>query len=112
MSFKIPLFDFVIVDLYPFKKTVANTKDENKIIEKIDIGGISLIRAAAKNYQHITVVSSKEDYHDFYSLLKNNKGLFSLKEKKLFATKAFKKSLYYDSCIYNYFEKNSEKQTL
>lgn len=109
-KYKIPLFDFVIVDLYPFQETIANTKDESKIIEKIDIGGISLIRAAAKNYKHITVVSSKEDYNQFYSLLKHNKGIFSIKEKKLFATEAFKKSLYYDSCIYNYFENNKEKQ--
>ena len=109
-KYKIPLFDFVIVDLYPFKETIASTQDESKIIEKIDIGGISLIRAAAKNYKHITVVSSKEDYNQFYSLLKYNKGIFSIKEKKLFATKAFKKSLYYDSCIYNYFENNKEKK--
>ena len=105
-KYKIPLFDFVIVDLYPFKETVKNTKDENKIIEKIDIGGISLIRAAAKNYKHVTVVASKKEYNNFNKEIEKNKGSFTLTQKKKFAEKAFKESVYYDSCIYKYFTKN------
>ncbi len=105
-KYKIPLFDFVIVDLYPFKETVKNTKDENKIIEKIDIGGVSLIRAAAKNYKHVTVVASKEEYSNFNKEIEKNKGFFNLTQKKKFAEKAFKQSVYYDSCIYKYFTKN------
>ena len=79
-----------------------------EIIEKIDIGGISLIRAAAKNYKDVTVISSKNDYDIFLNILKDNNGILSEKERKLFALKSFNVSSNYDSAIFNYF--NSKKE--
>lgn len=101
--YDIPQIDIVVVDLYPFEKTVAAGASEQEIIEKIDIGGISLIRAAAKNYKDVCCVSTQDDYAEFLKLLSQGKGDFSLKEKKRFAAKAFHVSSHYDTAIFNYF---------
>ena len=105
-SYSIPPFDVVIVDLYPFEETVANGGSEQEIIEKIDIGGISLIRAAAKNYKDVVVVSSKFDYSDFSTMLKISNGT-SIEQRKQLATKAFDVSSHYDSAIFNHFDEES-----
>lgn len=105
-KYEIPQLDLVIVDLYPFEKTVASGADEADIIEKIDIGGISLIRAAAKNYKDVLCVSSMNDYAEFLEALNKNEGSTSLSDRKRFAAKAFQISSHYDTAIFNYF--NSE----
>ena len=105
-EFEIPSFDLVIVDLYPFEKTVDSNVSESEIIEKIDIGGIALIRAAAKNFRDIFCISDKEDYTEFLKIFKNSKGSPSLKDRKLFALKAFNTSSHYDTAIFNYFNEN------
>ncbi|GAA4307491.1 bifunctional phosphoribosylaminoimidazolecarboxamide formyltransferase/IMP cyclohydrolase [Pontixanthobacter gangjinensis] len=114
-QYEIPQIDIVIVDLYPFEKTVASGASEQDIIEKIDIGGISLIRAAAKNFKDVTCVSSVDDYQEFLDLLNEKNGETSLADRKRFATKAFNISSHYDSAIFNYFnaeaEVNSFKQS-
>ncbi len=102
-SYEIPQFDLVIVDLYPFEETLAITKDETSIIDKIDIGGISLIRAAAKNYKDVLVLSSKDNYPDFLALLKEKKGETDISDRKYYAAKAFAISSNYDTAIFNYF---------
>lgn len=107
-EFEMPQIDMVIVDLYPFEKTVASGALEQDIIEKIDIGGISLIRAAAKNYKDVCCVSSQNDYSEFLELLSTNNGEFSLADKKRFAAKAFNVSSHYDTAIFNYFNKEND----
>ena len=107
-EFEIPQIDIVIVDLYPFEKTVASGASEQDIIEKIDIGGISLIRAAAKNFKDVTCVSSMEDYADFLSVVSENNGNISLEDRKRFAAKSFNVSSHYDTAIFNYFNKNHD----
>lgn len=107
-QYNIPQLDLVIVDLYPFEKTVASGAAEQDIIEKIDIGGISLIRAAAKNFKDTLCVSSMEDYEEVLQLISENEGKTSLKDRKRFAAKSFNISSHYDSAIFNYF--NSEKE--
>lgn len=102
-QYNIPQLDVVIVDLYPFEKTVASGASEEDIIEKIDIGGISLIRAAAKNFKDTICVSSMEDYEAFLHLISENEGAISLADRKRFAAKAFDVSSHYDSAIFNYF---------
>jgi len=102
-QYSIPEIDLVIVDLYPFEETVAQSKVENDIIEKIDIGGISLIRAAAKNYREVAVVPSKLEYDFFLDILQEKQGYTSLKERKELARRAFKVSSNYDISIYQYF---------
>jgi len=102
-QFNIPQLDVVIVDLYPFEKTVASGASEQDIIEKIDIGGISLIRAAAKNFKDTLCVSSMEDYEEFLNILSENNGEISLSDRKKFAAKAFNVSSNYDTAIFNYF---------
>ena len=102
-SYEIPQFDLVIVDLYPFEKTVATTTDESAIIEKIDIGGISLIRAAAKNYKDVLILPSEDLYPKFLELLKEKGAETSLEERKHYAAKAFAVSSNYDTAIFNYF---------
>src|SRR5690554_2333775 len=102
-KFNIPQIDAVIVDLYPFEKTVASGAPETEIIEKIDIGGISLIRAAAKNYRDTICISSVEDYSEFLNLISENDGFISLENRKRFAAKAFNVSSKYDTAIFNYF---------
>lgn len=102
-EYQIPEFDLVIVDLYPFEDTVAQTDDESQIIEKIDIGGISLIRAAAKNYKDVVIIPAQEYYSDFMDLLTEKSGSSELDDRKYFATGAFKVSSNYDAAIFNYF---------
>lgn len=102
-SHDIPAIDLVIVDLYPFEKTVAATTDEKAIIEKIDIGGISLIRAGAKNFKDVLVVPSRHEYLAFLALLENKQGYSDLLDRQWFATRAFGQSAHYDTAIYQYF---------
>ena len=102
-EFNIPQIDLVIVDLYPFEKTVAAGATEQDIVEKIDIGGISLIRAAAKNFKDTFIVSSMEQYDPFLNIISQNKGTTTISERKKFAAKAFNISSHYDTAIFNYF---------
>ncbi|MCR9225969.1 MAG: bifunctional phosphoribosylaminoimidazolecarboxamide formyltransferase/IMP cyclohydrolase [Flavobacteriaceae bacterium] len=111
-EFEIPQLDIVIVDLYPFEKTVASGASEQDIIEKIDIGGISLIRAAAKNFKDVLCVSSMEDYGDFLNVITQGKGNTTLDDRKRFATKAFNISSHYDAAIFNYFNQEKEETVL
>lgn len=105
-EYEIPEIDMVVVDLYPFEKTVANTDDESGIIEKIDIGGISLIRAAAKNYKDVLIVPSVDFYDDALKLITENEGSVSLADRKRFAARAFAVSSHYDTAIFNYFNRS------
>jgi phosphoribosylaminoimidazolecarboxamide formyltransferase/IMP cyclohydrolase len=102
-QFNIPELDLVIVDLYPFEETVKSTSDEKLIIEKIDIGGPSMIRAAAKNHQDVVVVAAKKDYTLLEQILKDQKGETSLDQRRMFAIKAFDVCTGYDLAISNYF---------
>ena len=111
-EFDIPQLDIVIVDLYPFEKTLAGGASEQDIIEKIDIGGISLIRAAAKNYKDVLCVSSMEDYSEFLDIISSGNGNTTLEERKKFAAKAFNVSSHYDTAIFNYFNQNHEEAVL
>ena len=111
-EFNIPQIDCVIVDLYPFEKTVASGASEQDIIEKIDIGGISLIRAAAKNYADVICVSSVDDYGEFLNLITDKSGKLSESDRKSFAAKAFNVSSHYDTAIFNYFNKNNDLASL
>ena len=104
-EYKIPEIDLVIVDLYPFEETVASGADHASIIEKIDIGGISLIRAAAKNYKDVVIVPSQKQYGTLLDLLKKQDGATTLEDRRWFATAAFAVSSGYDSAIYNYFSR-------
>jgi phosphoribosylaminoimidazolecarboxamide formyltransferase/IMP cyclohydrolase len=99
----IPDIDLVIVDLYPFEETVAANASEEDTIEKIDIGGISLIRAAAKNFNDVVIVSSRNDYNALLSLLETKNGASDIADRKHFAAKAFATSSHYDTAIFNYF---------
>lgn len=103
-EYQIPEIDLVIVDLYPFEDTVKSGASEQDIIEKIDIGGISLIRAAAKNYKDLLVVASKDQYDPLFSLLESGKGKSHLEDRKLFARDAFNVSSHYDSEIFKHFD--------
>lgn len=107
-EFDIPELDLVIVDLYPFEETLAHTDDENEIIEKIDIGGISLIRAAAKNYKDVVVVPSKEEYKMIHGILTEKQGFTDLADRKELARRAFKVSSHYDTAIFNFFNVGSD----
>ena len=111
-AFSIPQIDAVIVDLYPFEKTVASGASDEDIVEKIDIGGISLIRAAAKNYKDVICVSSVDDYAEFLDLISSDNGDTSIEDRKRFATKSFNVSSHYDSAIFNYFNKEKEEVVL
>ena len=111
-EYNIPQIDLVIVDLYPFEKTVASGASNQDIIEKIDIGGISLIRAAAKNYADVICVSSVNDYSEFLELFEAKNGETSEADRKAFAAKAFNVSSHYDSAIFNYFNSNKEITSL
>ena len=103
-QYEIPSIDLVIVDLYPFEETVASGADESAIIEKIDIGGISLIRAAAKNYKDVVIVASKAQYAPLLAMLKEKGASSSLEDRRWFAKEAFAVSSGYDSAIFNYFD--------
>ncbi|NQX85009.1 MAG: bifunctional phosphoribosylaminoimidazolecarboxamide formyltransferase/IMP cyclohydrolase [Flavobacteriaceae bacterium] len=111
-EFDIPQIDAVIVDLYPFEKTVASGAEHQDIIEKIDIGGISLIRAAAKNYKDVVCVSSVNDYADFLKLITEKNGVLSEDDRKRFATRSFNISSHYDASIFNYFNAEKEETVL
>ncbi|GEC71034.1 phosphoribosylaminoimidazolecarboxamide formyltransferase / IMP cyclohydrolase [Flavobacterium flevense] len=102
-EFNIPQIDLVIVDLYPFEKTVASGANEADIIEKIDIGGISLIRAAAKNFKDTVIVASMNEYSLFLDMITKQNGATTLEDRKLLATKAFHVSSHYDGAIFSYF---------
>ncbi len=101
-EYEIPEIDLVIVDLYPFEETVAKKGTEQDIIEKIDIGGISLIRAAAKNFQDVLIVPAMDHYDEFIGLLKEKKGLTDISDRKRFAVYAFDVSSHYDTQIHHY----------
>jgi len=111
-EFEIPEFDLVIVDLYPFEETVAAGGSEQAIIEKIDIGGISLIRAAAKNFKDVLTVSSREQYAEVLKLLETKKGETELIDRKKMAAKAFDISSHYDSKIFEYFNQSGDEESL
>ena len=102
-KYDIPQLDLVIVDLYPFEDTVASGADMTEIIEKIDIGGISLIRAAAKNFHDTLCISSKQDYKDLLEILDKQNGSTTLEQRKNFAARSFQVSSHYDTAIFNYF---------
>jgi phosphoribosylaminoimidazolecarboxamide formyltransferase/IMP cyclohydrolase len=104
-SYDIPSIDLVIVDLYPFEETLTQGVTEEEIIEKIDIGGISLIRAAAKNFQDTIIVASKNQYQPLIRLLKEKKGDSDLDDRRWFAKEAFAVSSAYDTAIFNYFDR-------
>jgi len=103
-TYEIPEIDLVIVDLYPFEATVAAGADEPTTIEKIDIGGISLIRAAAKNHKDVVIVASQDQYEPFLNLIQENGAETSIEERRWFAKEAFAVSSHYDSAIFNYFD--------
>ncbi|MAZ31171.1 MAG: bifunctional phosphoribosylaminoimidazolecarboxamide formyltransferase/IMP cyclohydrolase PurH [Flavobacteriales bacterium] len=107
-SYKIPELDMVVVDLYPFEETVNSGASEQEIIEKIDIGGISLIRATAKNFKDTLIVPSREDYNAALEILKSQDGSSSIEQRRIFALKAFDISSHYDSAIFNYFNTESK----
>jgi phosphoribosylaminoimidazolecarboxamide formyltransferase/IMP cyclohydrolase len=104
MQYGIPAIDLVIVDLYPFEETVTKTTDEAEIIEKIDIGGISLIRAAAKNYEDVIIVAASSQYSGFMQLLKEKGGKTSLDDRRRFAGMAFGITSHYDMAILGHFQ--------
>lgn len=106
-AYQIPEIDLVIVDLYPFEETVASTNDENAIIEKIDIGGPSMIRAAAKNHRDVVVVASKSDYPELGKILLEQQGETTLEQRRTLAVKAFDVCTAYDTAISNYFHGTS-----
>jgi len=109
-QYEIPPIDLVIVDLYPFEKTIEQTTDQQEIIEKIDIGGISLIRAAAKNFKDVLIVPSSEYYDELIGLLKSKSGFTDIEDRKYFAAQAFNVSSHYDTRIFEYFNKERKIQ--
>ena len=111
-EYDIPQIDLVIVDLYPFEKTVSSGASHNEIIEKIDIGGISLIRAAAKNYKDVVCISSMNDYDQFLNILIKSNGKLSNEHRKNFALNSFDISSNYDTAIFNYFNSNNNIDAL
>lgn len=103
-KFEIPEIDLIMVDLYPFEETVRSGADEKDIIEKIDIGGVSLIRAAAKNYKDTLIVAQKEDYQNLVQILRSGNGETQLEQRKEFASSAFNLTSHYDGLIFQYFD--------
>ena len=106
-KYKIPEIDLIIVDLYPFEQTLQSVTDEEEIIEKIDIGGVSLIRAAAKNFNDVVIISGREQYSGLLKLLKEKKGITSISERRYYAAEAFKTTSHYDTAIFRYFNKDA-----
>lgn len=104
-EYEIPSIDLVIVDLYPFEQTVASGAAKADIIEKIDIGGISLIRAGAKNFKDVVIVPSKAEYSVLLDVLKRNGAQTEIEDRKMFAERAFGVSSHYDTAIHNWFVK-------
>lgn len=111
-EFEIPEIDMVVVDLYPFEETLAQTNEEKSIIEKIDIGGPSMIRAAAKNFSDLFVLASKASYHSAIEMLSTQDGNTTLEQRKIFAAKAFEIVAHYDFAISNYFNGNNGNEFL
>ena len=111
-QYEIPGMDLVIVDLYPFEKTVAGNASESEIIEKIDIGGIALIRAAAKNFNDVFCISNKSDYSTFIDIFNSSDGSPDLAIRKEFAVKAFHTSSHYDTAIFNHFDSKKDRLKL
>jgi len=107
-EYEIPEIDLVIVDLYPFEETLKKSKEESEIIEKIDIGGVSLIRAAAKNFRNVVVISSPEGYPDLLNLLNTKKGNTDLEDRKRLAAQAFDTTSNYDTSIFNFFNQTEK----
>jgi phosphoribosylaminoimidazolecarboxamide formyltransferase/IMP cyclohydrolase len=107
IQYEIPEIDLVIVDLYPFEETVASGAAESSVIEKIDIGGISLIRAAAKNYNDVVIIASKTQYSPFMDMLNDKGAESSVEERRWFAKEAFSVTSAYDSAIFNYFDQDN-----
>ena len=110
-EYNIPQIDVVIVDLYPFEKTLSSGASDAEIIEKIDIGGISLIRAAAKNFNDTVIIPSVNEYALFLDIISNNNAQTTLEQRQQFATKAFQVSSHYDSAIFNYFLISNQNNT-
>ena len=106
-EYQIPLLDLVIVDLYPFEETVKSTTEEKTIIEKIDIGGVSLIRAAGKNHKDVVIVASRNQYSELLELLNNANGVTTLEERRKFAAAAFTECAHYDVAIAEYFNRTA-----
>ena len=106
-KYEIPEIDLVVVDLYPFEETVQSTDDNEQIIEKIDIGGIALIRAAAKNYKDVVIIPSQNQYGFLEKILEDQQGETSLDDRKLMASNAFAISSHYDTAIFNYFQSST-----
>ncbi len=102
-KYEIPEIDLVVVDLYPFEETAASTNDEPTIIEKIDIGGISLIRAAAKNFNDVVIIPSKAEYGMLTDIVKAQGATTTKAQRKVFAERAFGISSHYDTAIHEYF---------
>lgn len=111
-QYNIPEIDLVIVDLYPFEQTVASGAGEQDVIEKIDIGGISLIRAAAKNYADTIIIASKDQYGSFLEILRQQANATTEEQRRHYAAEAFNVSSAYDSAIFNYFNRKENIQTL
>jgi len=109
-DYSIESIDLVVVDLYPFEETVASGASAGEIIEKIDIGGISLIRAAAKNYEDVIIIPSKDQYPLLLELLNGNQGRSTLDQRRSLALEAFGVTSHYDTAIFNYFNRKKEKQ--
>jgi len=107
-KYEIPEIDLVVVDLYPFEDTVKSTNDESTIIEKIDIGGIALIRAAAKNFNDVLIIPSKSQYGFLQNILETQDGATSLTDRKQMAAQAFNISSHYDTAIFNYFDRDEK----
>lgn len=109
-QYEIPEIDLVIVDLYPFEETVKSTTEEQSIIEKIDIGGVSLIRAAGKNYKDVVIVASKDQYGSLEQVLVEGKGATTLDQRRHFAAKAFEVCAHYDTAIASWWLRNEEEK--
>jgi phosphoribosylaminoimidazolecarboxamide formyltransferase/IMP cyclohydrolase len=109
-EYEIPLLDLVIVDLYPFEATVKQTTDEKTIIEKIDIGGVSLIRAAGKNHKDVCIIASRDQYGELLELLEKKNGITDLADRRHFAAAAFAECAHYDVAISEYFNKDKRQQ--
>ncbi|MBN1791672.1 MAG: bifunctional phosphoribosylaminoimidazolecarboxamide formyltransferase/IMP cyclohydrolase [Bacteroidales bacterium] len=109
-EYAIESIDLVVVDLYPFEQTVASGASPDEIIEKIDIGGISLIRAAAKNYEDVVIIPSKDQYQVLLDVLNTREGTTTLDQRRNLALEAFGVTSYYDTAIFNYFNQNRDKQ--
>ncbi len=109
-NYEIPPIDLVIVDLYPFEEAVLTDESHENIIEKIDIGGISLIRAAAKNYKDVVIVPSQKEYSKLTEILNEKKGFTSVEDRKSFAASAFNVTSHYDTIIFDFFNKTEKIQ--